>query len=298
LHPVEGTAQLTGDHGVLFGWKAATVGQGLAATHAGPQTAIGKAVVGFDVIEVVRELALCDVAHDGDMRGGGLDVAMAIVSAQVAAVPGGAQQGRELAGLPAEHVNDGCEFFGEQEEPAIGGGLLIAQGLEDGVWGGAGGGYAAGRPQGVGFGEEAGDLAPAGSLRALLDFADENDEEIEAVARGPDATVRAGADEVAEGSQELKKDGGGIGLGVRRERADEETGDAMQSRGVKRRWIAVAPLAYRGELGYSLSVTVRRAYEQAYGSRAGHFRSAGSEDSCPTVASRLGPQPETETGFW
>src|SRR3984885_12732836 len=62
--------------------------------------------------------------------------------------------------------------------------------------------------------------------------------------------------------------------------------------------IAVAPLAYRGKLGYSLSVTVRRAYEQAYGSRTGHFRPAGSEDSCPTAASRLGPQPETETGFW
>jgi hypothetical protein len=53
-------------------------------------------------------------------------------------VPGGAQQGRELAGLPAEHADNGCEFFGEQEEPAIGDGLLIAQGVEDAVWGGSG----------------------------------------------------------------------------------------------------------------------------------------------------------------
>jgi hypothetical protein len=54
---------------------------------------------------------------------------------------------------------------------------------------------------------------------------------------------------------------------------------------------ATAPLAYRGKLRYSLSVTARRPYEQADGSRAGHFRSAGSEDSCPRAASRLGPQP-------
>jgi hypothetical protein len=39
--------------------------------------------------------------------------------AQVAAIPGAAQQGRELAGLAAEHVDDGCEFFREQEEAEI-----------------------------------------------------------------------------------------------------------------------------------------------------------------------------------
>ena len=108
------------------------------------------------------------------------------------------------------------------------------EGLEDGVWGGAGGGYAVGRPQRVGFGEEAGDLAPAGSFAGLARFADENDEEIEAVARGSDAAVRAGADEVAEGGQELKKYGGGVGLGVWRERADKETGDTVESRAVQR----------------------------------------------------------------
>jgi hypothetical protein len=204
--------------------------------HAGPQTAIGEAVVGLDTTEVMREFALGDMTHDADMRVCGLDVAMAFVKGQVAAVPGGAQQGRELAGFPAEDVDDGCEFFGEQEEPAIGDGLLIAQGVEDSVRGGAGGGYAAGRPQRVGFGEEAGDLAPAGSFTGLARFADENDEEVEAMARGPDAAVRAGADEVAEGGQELEKDGGGIGLGVRRECADEETGDAVESRAVQRRW--------------------------------------------------------------
>jgi hypothetical protein len=156
------------------------------------------------------------------------------VRAQVAAIPSAAQQGRELAGLPAEHVNDGSEFLGEQKEAAIGDGLLIAQGVEDGVWGGAGGRYAARSPERVGFGEEAGDLAPASSFASLARFADENDEEIEAVARGSDAAVCAGPDEVAESGQELEKDGCGIGLGVRRKCADEATCDPMESRSVQR----------------------------------------------------------------
>src|ERR1700761_41910 len=160
------------------------------------------------------ELALRDMTYDADMRRGGLDVAMAVMSAEVAAIPGAAQQRRELAGLAAEHVDDGCEFFREQEEPAIGDGLLIAQRVEDGGGCGAGGGYAARRPERAGFGEEAGDLAPAGSFAGLARFADEDDEEIEAVTRGADAAMRGGADEVAEGSQELEENGSGIGLGM------------------------------------------------------------------------------------
>jgi hypothetical protein len=82
--------------------------------------------------------------------------------------------------------------------------------MEDGAGCGAGGGHATRRPEWVGFGEEAGDLAPAGPFAGLTRFADENDEEIEAVTRGTDAAVRGGADEVAEGSQELEEDGGGM----------------------------------------------------------------------------------------
>ncbi len=47
---------------------------------------------------------------------------MAIMSAQVTAIPGA-----------AEHVHHGCEFFREQEEAAIGDGLLIADCVEDGA---------------------------------------------------------------------------------------------------------------------------------------------------------------------
>ena len=65
---------------------------------------------------MVGELALCDMTHDADMRRGGLDVDDGHHERTGYRHPGGAQQGRELAGLAAEHVDDGCEFFGEQEE--------------------------------------------------------------------------------------------------------------------------------------------------------------------------------------
>jgi hypothetical protein len=42
--------------------------------------------------------------------------------------------------------------------------------------------------------------------------------------------VRRGADEVAEGGQELQEDGSGIGFGVRREATDDEAGKAVESR--------------------------------------------------------------------
>ena len=82
----------------------------------------------------------------------------------------------------------------------------------------------------VGFGEEAGDLAPACSFAGLARFADQYDEEIEAVAGGAHEAVRRGADEVAEGGQELQEDGCGIGFGVRRKATDSEAGKTVEGR--------------------------------------------------------------------
>jgi hypothetical protein len=45
---------------------------------------------------------------------------MAVMGAKVAAVPGAAEQRRELAGFAAEDVEDGRELLREQEKPAIG----------------------------------------------------------------------------------------------------------------------------------------------------------------------------------
>src|ERR1700693_2086524 len=109
--------------------------------------------------------------------------------------------------------------------------------MEDGAGCGAGGGHTARRPERVGFGEEVGDLAPAGPFAGLARFANENDEEVETVTRGTDAAVRGGADEVSEGSQELEEDGGGIGLSMWGKCTDEETGNTVEGRAAQcRRW--------------------------------------------------------------
>ncbi len=106
--------------------------------------------------------------------------------------------------------------------------MLIAQSMEDAVGCEAGGGDAARSPTRVDFGEETRDLAPAGSFAGLARFADQDDEEIEAVAGGAHAAVRCVADEVAEGGQELEENGGGIGFGVRGKAADDETGKTVE----------------------------------------------------------------------
>ena len=66
-------------------------------------------------------------------------------------------------------------------------------------------------PETIDFGEEAGDLPPACSFAGLARFADQYDEEIEAVTGGAHDAVGRGAGEVAEGGQELQEDGSGIG---------------------------------------------------------------------------------------
>jgi len=179
LRPVEGAPQLMGHGGKLVRREAAAVGQGLAATHVGPETAVGKAVVRFAASQVVGELAGRDMGDHAEVRVGGAEEMGSIVSVKVAAIPGGAEQRGELAGVVAEQMEDGGELLGKEEEAAIGGWLLIAQGMEDAVGSGAGGGHAARGPEGVGFAEEGGDLTPAGCFAGLAGFADQYDEEIE-----------------------------------------------------------------------------------------------------------------------
>jgi hypothetical protein len=127
-------------------------------------------------------------------------------------------------------MEHGGELLREQEKTAIGNRLLITQGMEDGTRCGASGGDAVCRPERIGFGEDARDLAPAGSFAGLARFADKNNEEIETVARGADTTMRDRADEVAEGGQELEKDGGRVGFGVWGEATNDATGDTVEGR--------------------------------------------------------------------
>jgi hypothetical protein len=100
---------------------------------------------------------------------------VAVVGGKIAAVPGAAEQRRDLAVSLAEHMEQGGELLREQEEAAIGGRLLITQSMDDAVGRGAGGGDAARGPEIVDFGEEAGELAPACSFASLARFADQYD---------------------------------------------------------------------------------------------------------------------------
>jgi hypothetical protein len=101
---------------------------------------------------MVSELGFGDVAHKGDMSRSDLDRAAAVVGAKVAAVPGAAEQRRELAGFAAEDMEHGRELLREQEKPVIGGGLLITQRMQDAIRCGASGGDAVRRPKRVCFG--------------------------------------------------------------------------------------------------------------------------------------------------
>ncbi len=144
--------------------------------------------------EVLGKLASGDMGDDAEVRVGGLEEIGPIAGGKVETIPGTAEQRGELAGALAEHMENGSKFLGEEEEAAIGGGFLIAQSAGDAVGGGAGGGDAARDPEGVYFGEEAGDLTPAGSFTGFAGFADQDDEEVEAVTGGTDGAVRRGAE--------------------------------------------------------------------------------------------------------
>jgi hypothetical protein len=65
---------------------------------------------------------------------------------------------------------------------------------------------------------------------------------------GAGAAVRGGADEVAEGSQELEKDGGGIGFRVWSKATDGESGGpcrVVSAAGAERTWVEGRPMARR-----------------------------------------------------
>ena len=184
--------------------------------------------MGFGAVEILGELPLGDVGDEADMGSGGLQVLVHIEGGEMAAIPGAAEQGREVALGALEGMEDGGELLGEREETAVGGRLLIAQSIDEAAGGQASGGDAGGEPRAVDFGEEAGDLVPAGALAGLAGIAYEHDEEVEAVAGGIDHAVGSGADEVAEGGEELEEDGGGMGLGVGSDGADGESCETVK----------------------------------------------------------------------
>ncbi len=71
----------------------AAIGKALAALHAGPQAAVGEAVVGFGAAQGLGELTLGDVTDEAEMASAGSQWAVTVEQAQGRAIPSAAQQG-------------------------------------------------------------------------------------------------------------------------------------------------------------------------------------------------------------
>jgi len=119
-------------------------------------------------------------------------------------------------------IEDGSELLRECEETTVGGRLLITQSVDQAAGCEASAGNAGGEPRAIHFREEASNLAPTSALAGLAGITYQHHEEIETVAGGVDHAVGSGADEVAKDGQQLKKDSGRMGFGVRSDGTDGE----------------------------------------------------------------------------
>jgi hypothetical protein len=103
-----------------------------------------------------------------------------------------------------EGMEDGGKLLRECEKAAIGGRLLIAQGVEEASGSEASAGDAGREPGLIYLGEETGDLIPAGAFTGLAGIAYEHDVEVQTMAGGIDHAVGSATDQVAEDGQELE----------------------------------------------------------------------------------------------
>ena len=201
-------------------------GRHWSALDAGPKAAVGETVVGFGGVERLGELALGDVADEAEVASAGLQETVTVEHAQGAAIPGAAQERREVGTAAAHGVQHGGELLGEKQQTAIA--CLLAHHGDEAARGKTRAGDAILGPGGIYFGEEAGDLVPAGSLAGLAGFSDEHEEEVQGVPGGSDHAVWSGADEVAKGGEQLQENGLGLGLGVRGQGAHGFSGEAIE----------------------------------------------------------------------
>lgn len=106
--------------------------------------------------------------------------------------------------------------------------LLVSQMVNKAGGGEASPRHAAREPWLVDLGEKASDLIPTGAFTGLPGIANEDDEEVQAVARGIDEAVRAPADQIAEGGKKLQEQGGWRSFAVRRNSLDSTPGKAVE----------------------------------------------------------------------
>jgi hypothetical protein len=124
--PVERAAQFAGDSRYGACAEVSALGEAVVALHPGPEAAVGKAVMGFGVVETLGQLTLGDMGDEADMRSCGLQVLLHIEGGEITAIPGAAEQWRELCLATFQRIEDGSELLREREETTVGGRLLIA----------------------------------------------------------------------------------------------------------------------------------------------------------------------------
>ena len=83
----------------------------MAALYPGPEAAVGKAIVGFGAVEALGQLALGNVGDEADMGSSGVELLVHIEGEEVAAIPGAAEQGREVSLGAFEPIEDGGKLF-------------------------------------------------------------------------------------------------------------------------------------------------------------------------------------------
>jgi hypothetical protein len=179
-------------------------------------------------LEILCEFALRDVGDQADMRAGCLDGVETTERAEIATIPGATEQGREVALVTPQGMENGGELLREGKQAAVRGRLLIAQSIDKGSGRQASGGDAFSDPGVVDFSEEAADLVPACSLAGLAGFADQHYEKVETMAGSIDHAVGRGTNGIAERDQQLEEEGGGMGFAVWGQGAYGQAGDAVE----------------------------------------------------------------------
>jgi hypothetical protein len=164
------------------------------------------------------------MSDEAEVRSGDAEVAVKVERGEIAIVPGTTEKGRKVSVSALDVMEDGGKLLGEHEETALGGRVLIAESLEESVGGEASGLDTASEPERVDAFEQVRDEVPARAFASFAGIADEDDEEVESVAGGLNHAVRAGADEITEGRQELQQNGGRVSLGVGSEEANDAAG--------------------------------------------------------------------------
>jgi hypothetical protein len=91
--------------------------------------------VGFGAVKMVGQFILRDMTDEADVCSRRLQGTVAVEGVEVAAVPGTAEEWREVAFLASEEVKHAGELFRKHEEAAVGRLLLITHCVDEAIGG-------------------------------------------------------------------------------------------------------------------------------------------------------------------